>query len=353
MSDPVTVVGAGPAGLACAIALAHAGKRVVVHERAPRIGSRFHGDFQGLENWSDSRDVLDELRTHGIEATFDRIGVSELTAFDPRGEAFLLRGKRPLYYIVRRGDVSGSLDRSLLQQALAAGAQIRFLDPMKNVQGSAVYATGPASADLIAVGYVFESDMPDGDWLALGDDLAPRGYAYLLVHGGLGTVAVCLFADFNHHPQYLRRTVEFFRMRVGLSMRNCRRIGGCGSLRLLSSAHHGFRLFAGERAGFQDALAGFGIRYALRSGLLAARSLLRGESYDALWRRELLPMLQAGVANRFLYGNLGSSGSNPLLRRVSRGDAGDALHRLYRGSMLTRCIYPLIPRANREAAAAS
>ena len=62
---PVTVIGAGPAGLACAIVLARNGQRVIVHERRSRVGARFHGDFQGLDSWSDGIDVLDELTGAG------------------------------------------------------------------------------------------------------------------------------------------------------------------------------------------------------------------------------------------------------------------------------------------------
>jgi len=66
--QPVTIVGAGPAGLACAIVLARAGRAVIVREWHKTVGSRFHGDFQGLENWSDRVDILDELRGAGIVA---------------------------------------------------------------------------------------------------------------------------------------------------------------------------------------------------------------------------------------------------------------------------------------------
>ena len=91
----VSVVGAGPAGLACAIVLAHAGYSVVVHERRARIGGRFHGDFQGLENWSSAEDVLEELTRNGIETTFDCHAVRTGVAFDAWARAMTLEAQIP------------------------------------------------------------------------------------------------------------------------------------------------------------------------------------------------------------------------------------------------------------------
>jgi flavin-dependent dehydrogenase len=67
---PVEIVGAGPAGLVAALTLARNGYRAVVHELRPDVGHRFHGDFQGLENWSTKEDVIDLLGRMGIKINF-------------------------------------------------------------------------------------------------------------------------------------------------------------------------------------------------------------------------------------------------------------------------------------------
>src|SRR5579884_1970739 len=87
-SDPVTIVGAGPAGLACAISLARAGERVVVREMNTKIGGRFHGDFQGLENWSATSDVVEEMQKYGLRTNFDCHPVYGGTAFDAWGRSY-------------------------------------------------------------------------------------------------------------------------------------------------------------------------------------------------------------------------------------------------------------------------
>jgi SAM-dependent methyltransferase len=98
----------------------------------------------------------------------------------------------------------------------------------------------------------------------------------------------------------------------------------------------------GEQAGFQDTLAGFGIRYALRSSVLAARSIIEGLDYTALWRRELLPLLKVSVANRFIFNTVGDRGSRFFLAHgLERGDARRVLKRLYGASSWTRLFFPI------------
>jgi flavin-dependent dehydrogenase len=338
---PITVVGAGPAGLACAIALARGGRAVVVRERWTEVGHRFHGDFQGLENWTEEKDVLDELGEAGIAATFEHHPMSRGTAFDANGKHYALQSERPLFYLVRRGSENGSLDLALLDHALDAGVEVCFGDRVDTPDGPAVLAAGPHVADAIAAGYTFETDLSDGAWLALDNLLAPLGYAYLLVHSGRGTIATCMFTGFKKQAEYLARTAAFFSQHVDFAMRNPRPFGGFANFSLPRTAVQGGHPVVGEQAGFQDALAGFGMRYAVRSGLLAARSILEGVDYEELWRRELAPLLRTGVVNRFLFNTVGQPGWRLALRRLSRADTGAVLRRFYRPSWFGRSLFPL------------
>ncbi len=341
-SKEITVVGAGPAGLACAIVLARAGRSVVVREWHKTIGTRFHGDLQGLENWSDETDVLEELESSGIGPSFDAHPVYNGVAFDAWGARYEIGSDKPLYYLVHRGPEPGSLDRGLLDCAQKAGVEVRFDDRVNAIDGPAVLAIGPRIADAIAAGYVFETEMPDGNWLCLDDSLAPDGYSYLLVHDGRGTVASCMFKGFKRQADYVERTIAMFRNRVGLVMRKPRPFGGFANFRIPRTGVQGGHPVIGEQAGFQDALAGFGMCYAIRSGVLAAQSLIEGVDYTGLWHKELLPRLRTSVSNRFLFNVAGDRGRRWVLSHILSGkDTRAQLQRFYRPSLTTRLLFPL------------
>lgn len=340
-SEPIAIAGAGPSGLACAIALAKNGRAVVVHERSHCVGARFHGDFQGIENWSSDADAMEEFRAAGLEINFDPQPVSTGVAFDFLGRRYSFGSDKPIFYMVRRGRDDDSLDSALLRQALAAGVEVRFNSTQPHVRAQ---ATGPRNANIIAVGYAGDCDSPDSAWIAFDSFIAPLGYAYLLVRGGQATIATTLFTDFDRQAKYLARTVEFFTRKTGVQIRNPQRFGGYGSFST-GQAQLTSPLLLGEGAGFQDPLAGFGIRYALRSGLLAARSILTGEDYAALVQREIAPLLRAGLANRWLIEKAGDRTWRWILRKLAAGaDARVELGRVYNPSLRTRLIEPLATR---------
>jgi flavin-dependent dehydrogenase len=343
----LTIVGAGPARLACAIVLARGGARVLVREWKDCVGHRFHDDYQGLENWSRDTDVLAEFAEAGIAADFEHHPFDRGEVFDPSGKRHHVQGRRPLIYLVRRGPEAGTLDRALLEQALAAGVEVRFGDRVRDFDGAGVLAAGPREAGVIAAGHVFETPMADGAWLALGHEVAPGGYAYLLVQGGRGTVASCMYTSFRDQARHVAAAEAFFREHAGLDMLNPRPFGGYGNMRLPKTAMQGGHPVIGEHAGFQDALAGFGMRYAIRSGVLAARSLLDGGDYTKRWKAELGPALKAGVANRWIFNVAGEPGMKFAISRLARRDAGDLLRRAYALTPLKLLMLPIARRRYR------
>jgi flavin-dependent dehydrogenase len=339
---PVRIAGAGPAGLAAAITLARAGREVIVHEAQREVGFRFRGDLQGLENWTVEEDVLDELQRLGLSAAFDTLACTRGTAYDPRGRARIVESEAPIFYLVERGPGPGTLDSALLAQARALGVDVRFDSRLKPTDAAAVHATGPRAADAIAVGYHFETDMADGFSLICDDELAPQGYAYLLVMRGKGTVKSCMFGDFQHQRRYVERTVEAFRRLAGLEMRHPRLHGGVASFGYPPRTRSAHEAVAGEQGGSQDALWGFGMRLAVRSGVLVARALIDGRNDEALGESEILRWVRTSVVNRRLYGLLGNRGYPWFLRCAAAGDARVFLRRQYRPSALKSLLHPWV-----------
>ncbi|MHB8525301.1 MAG: NAD(P)/FAD-dependent oxidoreductase [Candidatus Acidiferrales bacterium] len=353
----VQISGAGPSGLAAAITIANRGGQAIVHEHNQDVGLRFHGDFQGLENWTSDGDVLEELCRIGIEGAFDHTPFREMVIYDPEGREYIFRSSEPLFYLVRRGPASGMLDAGLKNQAIECGVEIRFQDACHHLPEGGIVAQGPRGSDAIAVGYTFETDMADGAFGAVSDQLAPKGYSYLLVHKGIGTIASGIFEDYHNDKKYLQATVDFFQKKTGVKMRNSRHFGGTGNFLVPRTARKGNILLVGEAAGFQDALWGFGMRYAMLSGHLAARALLEGraEEYDQLWKEQFGGTLRAGIVNRYTFEKLGNFGYAKLLRLLDRGgNVRNWLHTHYGMTFWKRLTYPIahhVVRSNRKEAA--
>ncbi len=345
MSVPhVSVVGAGPAGLAAAIELARNGMQVTVYEAQASVGSRFHGDFQGMENWTTADDVRDWLERLHLQLDFPHRPVNEVALVTPSLERYTVHGDRPLVYLVRRGPGPDTLDRHLEAQARRLGVQFRLRRRIESRVGNGptVWATGPASTQAVVAGIVAETSHPDQVVAIASDALAPRCYAYCIIWNRRATLATGLATRFREAWPCFEQARHAFE-RLGLTdFRAERRFGGRANIILGRPLQQDDQFWVGEAAGLQDYLLGFGLRYALLSGHLAARALLTGARYPDLLQRELGGQFRAGFVNRLIYNRAGERGYRWLIRWVARkGDVERRARRIYSMTFLHRALFPL------------
>jgi hypothetical protein len=322
VNEPVRIAGAGPAGLTAAITLARAGRAVEVYERSADCGTRFRGDLQGIENWSGPGDALDEFRAMGLTPDWACRPFRAATLTNAR-RARRLTFDRTACYVVSRGGSPDSLDQALKRQALAQGVAFHWRRTL--APGLAdIVATGPdlRRPFVVGKGIAFETDAPDMVVVLLHEPSAVKGYAYLMVSGGSGCICVCLFDRFPDAARCLRTAVAHLAPAYGVRIAHPRALGGLGHCSGRPRFQEGRTRFAGEAAGLQDLMWGFGIRTAMRSGHLAARSLLEGTDYAEASQPALRSAQRAGVVNRVAWELLRHGDYAPAMAILAVGGLG-------------------------------
>lgn len=342
---PLRILGAGPAGLAAAITLASAGRAVDVYERRRDCGARFGGDLQGLENWSSDEDAVDELARCGLAADFYRAPVAH--GYQTNGRRVdHLRFPRPAFYLVKRGRAPDTLDQGLKRRALDASVRLRFgetCDP----DAADVLATGPRGLRPFAVdrGIVFRTDAPDVAAVLLDDRAAHKGYAYLLVAGGYGCLCTMLFDRFATIHQAFETARAALLTLWPVRVWDARPVGGVGHFAGAPCWRAGRALVVGEAAGLQDFLWGFGIRMALRSGVLAAQALLAADDdpaprYAGTAATTFGPLVRGSVVNRAIWEVLRHGRYEPAMAALRWGGPYALMRAFHRYNPLQRALYP-------------
>lgn len=340
----VSVIGAGPAGLAAAIELARRGAHVTVYEQHRCAGGRFHGDFQAIENWTTDEDALIWLQRLGVVPDFPYRPTRELTLADPTLMRRVGRSDRPLLYLVKRGPETDSLDRHLAAQAAARGVEFRYGRRVRpsELAGPVIVAAGPRGTQGVVVGIVASTSHADQVVAIASERLAPRGYAYCVIWSGRATIATVLVRDFRQAWLCLAEARRALAT-MGLSdFRAMCRFGGRAHVSATGPLAEGSRSYVGEAAGLQDYLFGFGLRYAFLSGHLAARAILTGARYERLVARHLQGSLRAGIVGRLLYNRLGDAGYRRFFQWLGRpGDLRERVKRIYALNPLYRALWPI------------
>jgi flavin-dependent dehydrogenase len=297
----IKIIGAGLSGLSAGIILSKNGYDVEIYERNADVGGRFHGDFQGLENWTEKTDVIDDIKGMNIETDFNYYPQSGFYVSDGLKIQKVISGK-PSFYLVKRGVQDDSLDQALKRQALNSGVTIFFNKTIPSAEAD-IIATGPIMDKICAVanGIVFNTKASDIIMLLFDQKAAPKGYGYLIIQNGSGCLVTVLFDEFKRANSCFKETKRLFSNLTDFNIENPRIMGGVGGF----SVHNIFQkdnvLYVGEAAGLQDKLWGFGMRSAIRSGCLAAQSIIHNHNYEKLARNEFSNKLKASLVNRFIW----------------------------------------------------
>ncbi|MFA6328355.1 MAG: NAD(P)/FAD-dependent oxidoreductase [Candidatus Micrarchaeia archaeon] len=318
------ILGAGPAGLCAAINLARAGKSVKVHEKREGAGMRFCPNLQGLRYLYMPPGEF--LRQVGVEAGvefryFSRAVICtrgrkmELDCSGGSQMPFVLRGSGG-----KLGD--GTLDAALFSEARRLGVEFEF-NSRATERDAQIVATGSrGEPDQAALGSVFEnSDFPRDCQLVMFDDrYSPRGWYSYILPLGKDEIEFVTCVSKPHIPLLSQLHAKAMEGRKEISdavggRKKIASFGGSASSRIPKSAFVGGKYFVGEAAGFQDPYMGFGIAYALRSGHLAARAMIEGEDYDALWKREFGYYLRKDAAYRFTMWLAGDSAASLVMSK--------------------------------------
>lgn len=336
--EPVIIGGGGLSGLAAAITLAHAGREVVVYERGVACGSQRHEDVEGLETWIFPQRPMDYLQAHNLPTSFDSQPVDTFHYIDDVGQIHSTTAQQPFFHLVRRGAAPGCIDRDFQAAAESAGVTFRF-QKVRRPHQVHIFAGGPRRACAYVQGMTFRTSAPDGVYLLLGQNYAPQGYAYCITWNGRGTVAVAYKKQSSGPDKVLRRAVERLRDVLGFHMTDTVSFGFFGTYAPVPTLADSGALLVGEAAGFQDALFGFGMNFALRSGVLAAQAIIDGEDYQRLCRGQLMGPLASCWVNRRLFERLREPVRSRLAAQiVGQGRAWEVLHRVSRPAISKRLL---------------
>ena len=250
------------------------------------------------------------------------------------------------FRVVERGTDEHCIDQGFKRMAISAGAKIHY-EVKVNPNDCDIVAAGPKDSSAIAFGEIFHTDHPNHVAFQLNDKLAPGAYSYLIIIDGIGLICTCLWRKQKKSGRYLNETIAWYESNYELNRIPIKRVGGKGDFSLPEKYIHEDKIYVGEAGGLQDFMWGFGMRYAITSGVLAAQSILDQCDYEVEVRKKLVPLIKTSAINRFLMNRIGDRGFKLVARYWMRdqkknGDGLNFMKWVYQPGFLRKSLWPLV-----------
>jgi flavin-dependent dehydrogenase len=305
------ILGAGPAGLSAAIKLAQNGRKVEVFEDTLTIGGHTGANVQAIRTYAEDKNILDRFKEEGLE--IKKLNpIFKIKKYSPSNRFDLLYStEHPIFCSFKRGISRDSLENQLALQAEKEGVDI-VLGRKARVADVNIIAGG-SKFDAVGIGYgaVFSGANFDLDTISFffGNKQISQGYGYIIPYDKDNlTVAITCF-DKSNFDKVKQNFEEFVKTNeiVSEAISGATRVNdfsGSGHFNVPKSAFHKYKYFIGGAAGFVDPARGFGVKYAILSGLLAAKSIISDLNYDDLWKKEFESELIEGYGRRLLLDSL-------------------------------------------------
>ena len=128
-----------------------------------------------------------------------------------------------------------------------------------------------------------------------------------------------------------------------------KRVGGKGDFTINQKYTIDGRHYVGEAGGLQDFMWGFGMRYAITSGVYAAKDLLGEVTYETEVRKKILPTVITSVSNRWLMNRVADRAFKKIAvnwyrDQTKRQDGLPYIANLFRPDLKRKIVYSLFGR---------
>jgi flavin-dependent dehydrogenase len=287
MTSTIKIAGAGLAGLSAAFCLAREGFKVSVYEKKSVPGHDILSYTCALRNYIEGKNPLKEFRDFHIPIKALEIS-PKVIKISPSFEKHI--GYRS-YYLVDMGQSKESIEQQLYMQCLAECVKFHFNTPLEKAD---IIATGHVKdeTNVFGYGHIYKNLNvdPEATYLIYNNDIAPKGYVFAITKNGQTTMMAVSFdkKEFKTLKERFTKALKTFKPLA--KMVNGEEIiaeisgGAYYSKYPYGGLKKGNTLYVGEAAGIQDASRGFGLRYAITSGALAARSIIEEKDYVKIAR---------------------------------------------------------------------